>query len=240
MKKSLLAVSVSLSLLVMASGVHAASVKAGQEKSASCAGCHGEKGNSLVSMYPKLASQNEEYIIQQLHAFKDGKRNGPMMSAMVSGLSDDDIEDLAAFYEAQKISDNVLPPLDIDEAEEDDSQELSDEQRAELKEKAAADKLAAQEQQDAVVAMGYDIYRNGDLENEISACIACHGPKGEGNKPALFPALNGQHADYLIKTLHDFKQDKRSNVEGNMMHMIARRMSEAEIEATAYYISILK
>ncbi len=240
MKKSLLAVSISLSLFAMASNVHAASIKAGKDKSATCAGCHGEKGNSLVSMYPKLASQNEEYLVKTLHAFKDGTRNGPMMSSMAAGLSDGDIEDIATFYEAQKVTRNSLPPLELEEEDEEGNEDLSEEQQAELKEKAVAAKQAAQEQRDAMLVQGNDIYLNGHLESEISACIACHGPTGEGNKPAAFPALNGQHADYLIKTLNDYKEGKRANDADNMMHMIAKRMSAEEIKATAYYISIMK
>ncbi|MDC9729082.1 MAG: c-type cytochrome [Methyloprofundus sp.] len=238
MKKTLLAVSVSLSLFAMAGNVHAGSIKAGQDKSATCAGCHGEKGNSLVSMYPKLASQNEEYLIKQLHAFKDGSRNGPMMASMASGLSDEDIEDIAVFYEAQKVTRNALPPLELDDDEISD--DLTGEQQAELKEKAAADKQVALEEREAMLARGQDVFINGHLESEISACIACHGPEGEGNKPAAFPALNGQHADYLIKTLNDYKAAKRTNSSENIMRMIAQRMSAEEIKAIAYYISTMK
>jgi cytochrome c553 len=224
MKKSLLAVSVSLSLLTMMSSVQAVNIKAGQAKSETCAGCHGKKGNSLVSMYPKLAAQNEEYLIKQIYAFKDGTRNGPMMSSMVAGLSDDNIKDIAAFYEAQKITRNALE-LDKEGAV---NEVLSDEEQAE------------QEQLEAMIALGRDIFVNGHLENEISACIACHGPKGEGNKPAAFPALHGQHADYLIKTLNDYKVGKRTNDSENIMRMIAQRMSTKEIKATANYISTMK
>lgn len=238
MKKSLLAVSISLSLLAMAGNVQAASIKAGQAKSATCAGCHGNKGNSLISMYPKLASQNEEYIIKQLHAFKDGSRNGPMMASMAAGLSDADIDDIAVFYETQKVTRNSLPALELDD--EEISDDLSDEQQAELKEKAATNKLAAQEKRDAMLVLGRDVFLNGNLESEVSACIACHGPEGEGNKPAAFPALNGQHADYLIKTLNDYKAGKRTNNSENIMRMIAKRMSDKEIKATANYISTMK
>lgn len=240
MKKGLLAVSISLSLLAMAGNVHAASIKAGKAKSATCAGCHGENGNSLVSMYPKLASQNEEYLIKQLHAFKDGKRNGPMMASMAAGLSDGDIEDIAVYYEAQKISNNSLPPLEFDADDYEISEDSSDEQKAEIKEKATADKLAAQEKRDAMLVLGRDVFLNGNLESEVSACIACHGPEGEGNKPAAFPALNRQHADYLIKSLNDYKAAKRTNNSENIMRMIAKRMSAKEIKAAANYISTMK
>jgi cytochrome c553 len=90
------------------------------------------------------------------------------------------------------------------------------------------------------LAKGKDLYQNGDLVREVSACIACHGPSGEGNRPASFPALKSQHADYLIKSLTDFKTGSRSNNPDNMMHMIATKMTVEEIQAVSYYISMLK
>ena len=76
--------------------------------------------------------------------------------------------------------------------------------------------------------------------SEVSACIACHGPFGEGNKPASFPALKSQHADYLIKALNDFKSGARSNNPENIMHMIAKKMTAEEIKAVSYRISMMK
>jgi cytochrome c553 len=63
---------------------------------------------------------------------------------------------------------------------------------------------------------------------------------GEGNEPAAFPALRSQHADYLIKTLTDFKLGVRSNNPENMMHMITKKMSIEEIQAVSYHISTMK
>ncbi|MCF7969545.1 MAG: cytochrome c4 [Methylococcaceae bacterium] len=250
MKKSLLALSVSIALLNI-SGIAqaktdltaATNISAGKTKSASCAGCHGEDGNSIMPLFPKLADQNEEYLIKQMQAFKDGTRTDATMSGMVAGLNLQDMQDIAAFYEKQKVTKNTLPPIESNDEgmTAEASSELSDaEALASAEEKAAANKQAAQEQQDALLALGYDVYRNGDLEREISACIACHGPNGEGNKPASFPSLQGQHADYLIKTLTDFKNNVRSNNPDNMMHMIAHKMSEEEIKAIAYYVSVMK
>lgn len=87
---------------------------------------------------------------------------------------------------------------------------------------------------------GSDLYRNGDLGREVSACIACHGPLGEGNKPAAFPALKSQHADYLIKTLTDFKNGVRSKNPENPMVMITKKMTEEEIKDLAYHISVMR
>ncbi|MBW6452667.1 MAG: cytochrome c4 [Methyloprofundus sp.] len=252
MRKSLLALSVSIALLNI-SGIAqaktemaAANASAGKTKSASCSGCHGEDGNSMMPLFPKLADQNEEYLVKQMQAFKNGTRINATMSAMVADLSTQDMQDIAAFYEKQKITKNTLPPLEWDDEDEDEgeaAEELTEEEALAVKtakEQAAANKQAAQEQRDALLALGYDVYRNGDLEREISACIACHGPYGEGNKPAAFPALQGQHADYLIKTLTDFKNNVRSNNPENMMHMIAHKMTEEEIKGIAYHVSVME
>lgn len=230
MKKSFLAVSMSFVLLNITSIVYAADINAGRAKSASCGSCHGENGNSVMPMFPKLADQNEEYLIKQMQAFKEGARSDATMRSMVAGLSIQDMQDIAAFYEAQKVTKNDLPPLDLGDADED---EMTAEQLQTAKK-------VAQEERDALLALGYDVYRNGDLEREISACIACHGPYGEGNKPASFPALQGQHADYLIKTLTDFKTNVRSNNPENMMHMIANKMTDEEIKAISYHVSVMK
>ncbi|MBT3812454.1 MAG: c-type cytochrome, partial [Gammaproteobacteria bacterium] len=122
-------------------------------------------------------------------------------------------------------------PDDLDDIDDDNS--LSESAKT-------AAKQALQDRQKALMTMGYDVYRNGNLDNEISACIACHGPNGEGNEPAAFPALKGQHAGYLAKTLTDFKTDKRSNNPDNMMHMIAKKMNAEEITAISYYVSAIK
>ncbi|CAG7857651.1 hypothetical protein MCAMS1_02556 [biofilm metagenome] len=230
MKKNLLAFSVVLSLSGVAPIVHAldASVTnvgnsdAGKEKSASCASCHGEDGNSMMPTFPKLAEQHASYITKQLQAFKDGSRSDPVMSGMAMAVNDADMADIAAYYAAQNITANPEPTLPPEEEEADTAN--------------AEPKLAMPE----LLKMGSNLYRNGDLKLEVSACIACHGPSGEGNKPAAFPSLRSQHADYLIKTLNDFKSGARSKNPDNMMVMIAKKMKEEEIKAVAYYISTMK
>ena len=220
MKKTLLALSLALAFTSTSGILHAeGSINAGKEKAASCISCHGDNGNSMVSTFPKLAQQHSSYLIKQLQAFKTGARKNPMMTAIASGLSNEDMADIAAYYAAQEISANDLPVLD-----DDDEDEKSD------------SKVTIQ----SIIAQGSDLYRNGDLPREVSACIACHGPLGEGNKPAAFPALRSQHADYLIKTLTDFKTDTRSNNPENMMHMIAKKMTDDEIKAVSYRISMMK
>ena len=71
--------------------------EAGKTKAAACAGCHGENGEG-VEPNPPLAGLEEGYQVEQLKAYKDGTRQNPMMQMFSSGLSDQDMEDLAAFY----------------------------------------------------------------------------------------------------------------------------------------------
>jgi len=87
-----------------------------------------------------------------------------------------------------------------------------------------------------LVALGEKLYRGGNKENGVAACIACHGPTGAGNPPAKYPRLSGQHATYVEKALNDFKEGKRSNDPNHMMRDIAAKMSTAEIKAVASYV----
>ena len=84
---------------------------------------------------------------------------------------------------------------------------------------------------------GEQLYRGGDFEKHITACIACHGPKGTGNAQAGFPVLSGQHTAYTILQLQAFQTGKRHNDLNAIMHDISARMSPADMEAVANYIA---
>ena len=77
---------------------------AGQAKSALCATCHGAEGNSEISINPKLAGQNVNYLIKQLRDYQSGNRVNATMSAMVAALTDQDILDIAAWYSSQQVT----------------------------------------------------------------------------------------------------------------------------------------
>ena len=85
-------------LMGLSSAVMAGDPAAGKAKAASCAGCHGPAGVSANPMWPNLAGQHAAYMVKQIKAFRDGTRNDPMMSPMAKPLSDQDIEDLAAYF----------------------------------------------------------------------------------------------------------------------------------------------
>ncbi len=185
----------------------------GQKKSLTCAACHGADGNSTVTNFPKLADQNEDYLLKQLQDFKSGARIDPVMEGIVAPLADEDMADLAAYYAVQKITRGMA-------------------------------------KQGADITLGEKIYRGGKKETSVTACAACHGPKGRGIPSAGFPVLSAQHAAYTVKQLKDFRQQsinmqtgdtKPSRVndfEGVMINF-TKSLTNAEIEAVAEYIASL-
>lgn len=76
---------------------------AGQAKAAVCGACHGADGNSMVSMFPKLAGQGESYIAKQIHDIKSGARSVPQMAGITDNLSEQDIADIAAYFSSKKV-----------------------------------------------------------------------------------------------------------------------------------------
>ena len=89
---------------------------------------------------------------------------------------------------------------------------------------------------DKHLALGQSIYRGGNMEYKIQACIACHGPSGLGNNPAAIPVISGQHADYIFSQLKKFQNDERANDPNKMMRNIVHRMTDEEMKAVAQYI----
>jgi cytochrome c553 len=91
------------------------------------------------------------------------------------------------------------------------------------------------------VALGESLYRGGNLDSGVAACIACHGPSGDGNPAAKYPALRGQHADYTAKQLRDYASGARtSDGKTRVMRDIATRLSDDEIAAISSYVQGLK
>jgi cytochrome c553 len=86
------------------------------------------------------------------------------------------------------------------------------------------------------LARGEKLYRGGDMDKHITACLACHGPQGLGNDQANFPLLSGQNAAYTIQQLQAFKDKTRTNDLNSIMHDISSRMDKDDMEAVSYYI----
>ena len=186
----------------------AGDAQAGQQKAAMCLGCHGVDGNSLVPNFPKLAGLGEKYLLKQMQDIRDGRRPVAVMAGQVDNMTDQDLADIAAFYDSQARSGSETDP----------------------------EKLS----------LGRKVYLAGIAERQVPACAACHSPTGNGNGPAGYPALGGQHAEYTAAQLKMFRKGyedptgRTNGGEAKIMRTTAFRMSDMEIEAVASYIAGLQ
>lgn len=90
------------------------------------------------------------------------------------------------------------------------------------------------------LARGESIYREGLARSPaVPACASCHALSGAGLAPA-FPRLAGQHPQYLVKQLDDFRFGRRNSDPDQMMSQVAHKLSERDIEAVAGYIARLR
>ena len=88
-----------------------------------------------------------------------------------------------------------------------------------------------------LVETGQTIYRAGNKESGLPACMACHGPTGLGVPAAKWPALSGQYATYIEAQLKLFATGERSNDPNSMMRDIASKMTTDEIKAVSAYVA---
>jgi cytochrome c553 len=188
------------SLAANSAGAQEGNIEAGRTKSATCAACHGVDGNSVTPDWPMLAGQHASYIVRQLQAFKSGERTDVTMKPFADLLSDQEMLDVAAYFEAQKPAPKGADP--------------------------------------ALVGLGQQIYRGGVPGRGVAACIACHGPEGNGNPLASYPRISAQHAAYTTKQLNAYRAgDRRSDIDLNqMMRNIAGQLFDDEIRALASYV----
>lgn len=87
-----------------------------------------------------------------------------------------------------------------------------------------------------VVAKGKVLYTAGDAERGLTACIACHGARGNGTELSGFPKISGQHATYIKAQLEKFRDDSRNNDMNAMMRDIAKKMTDNDIEVLSKYV----
>lgn len=109
---------ITCSLLIINTNIYAAGDPiVGKGKTALCSACHGTEGVSTTTVWPNLAGQHAEYTRKQLHDFKDEKRSDPQMSPMVTSLTDEDIDDLSAYYASLEVAHGEAEPENIIDGE---------------------------------------------------------------------------------------------------------------------------
>lgn len=201
----------SLSNVAFASDSQAGDAEAGKDISVSCSGCHGSDGNSPAPSFPKIAGLGEKYLYKQLLDIQSGARPVVEMTGQLDGKSDQDLRNLAAYFNSNKIQLSGAKPQKV--------------------------KVNSGIEVDGLV-LGERIFRAGNHETGTPSCTGCHSPRGLGNDPAGFPRLSGQYAEYIAKQLRDFRAGERVNDgDSKTMRQVAEHMSDAEIDAVANYIS---
>ena len=163
---------------------------AGRDKFETCAGCHSIPGyTNVYPTYhvPRLGGQHADYIVAALKSYRAGERQHPTMHANAFTLSEQDLQDIAAFVADAKSEEKPSPVR-------------------------------------GNIAAG---------QGESETCVACHGP--DGNSPiTLYPRLDGQHEDYLRKSLQDYQSGARDNA---IMKGIAAPLSAHDIADLAAYFA---
>lgn len=84
---------------------------------------------------------------------------------------------------------------------------------------------------------GETVYRGGIAEAQVPACMACHGPNGQGNPGSAYPLLSGQHAEYTYIALQAYADGLVEGENSYMMTDIARRMTDRDMRAVATYVA---
>lgn len=177
--------------------------EAGKLKAAVCSACHGADGNSINPIWPKLAGQGAPYQMRQVMAIRDGhgrvNAEAATMVPMIANVSDQDLEDIAAYFATQVSTVEAAEP--------------------------------------GLAEAGRRLYRAGDPERNLPSCMSCHGPAGRGNSLAAFPQVGGQFAAYSAKQLRAYRDGSRTTDPAGMMQDIAKRLTDADIEAVSEYLS---
>jgi len=217
--KTLLAAAGALSVL-LALPVHAGD--AAQTAQTVCAACHGPDGNSFNGDWPKLAGQHPSYVAAQLASFRCHAQQGKDCGLANRRYSDPD-----------RIPANGA--LMIGQAAA-----LSDADIAALADYYAGQTVKPGVASAALATKGEKLYRGGNAQSAVPACIACHGPNGRGNAAARFPAVGGQHAAYLETQLKAYRDGSRRGDQNQMMRNLASNLTDDEIRAVASYLQGLR
>jgi len=196
-----------LSMFLIAPVWAAGDAQAGKLKTASCAGCHGQDGNSAIPSFPKLAGLGEKYLTAQLRHVKAGERVIVEMTGILDYMTDQDLQDMAAYYNSQSLQ--IAGAKDIT--------------------------LIGMDDPEKVLKLGEKLYRAGNLKTGVAACHSPSG-KGNGpaGYPAL-GGQYAEYTEKQLKAYRSGERNSGSNAK--IMQGVAQALSNKEIKALANYIS---
>ncbi|MFI9653767.1 c-type cytochrome [Guyparkeria sp. GHLCS8-2] len=219
MRRSLIALAASGALAAPMLAHAAGDVAAGKEKYASCAACHGADGGGQGGAFPKLSGLGQDEVAKKLAAYRDGDQDYlksvglggryGTMAPNASGLSDDDVADLAAY-----IADEFGGGAGGNGGEQ------------------AAAKPAAES---GAIAKA-DVERGQAL---YSSCAICHGEQGEGGHLMNAPKLKGLPASQVASLLKVYRKGTEMGQYSYAMIPQATHLSDADINNLAAYVATI-
>jgi cytochrome c553 len=163
-------------------------VATGKAAANACIACHGADGNSQMPGTPSLAGQHPGFLLNAMQAYKDGSRKDPAMAGQVAKLDKVTMENIAAYFAAQKPTARAKP--------------------------SAGDAIAG--------------------EPLSGKCGGCHGKQGH-SADAKTPSLAGQDAQYLVKTMKNYRDGGRAHAE--MKTMLAGVKDADLAHIAAFYVT---
>ena len=193
----------------------------GAEINEVCAGCHGEFGQGgKEGVYPRLAGQPYQFLVDQLILFRDRKRPNLAMVEYVDErqMPDEDIQYNSAFLAALSLP-TQLPAVDESDPNFDALQRLNDAKRVLQIPRAEGD-----------VEAGGKLYRR--------ECSSCHGKKGEGDHEDGVPLLTGQYTDYLQRQTAKYRDGVRIHDPKAPEDRLLSEFSDTELRDIFAFLSI--
>jgi cytochrome c553 len=182
-----------------------------ENRVAKCLSCHGNRAGGDTDFgpdthfgTPALRGMREGYLRDSLVAYRDGTRQHEEMSAVAAMLDDESIDFMARSFSAYN-----APPM------------------------RTADELAALAEKDPLFEKGQAIAQQGIPQSGVPACMACHGPLGEGSD--IGPRLAGQIVMYIKSQFEAFANGARQTVTSAVMQPVVAGLTDDDIEAVAHY-----
>ena len=182
-----------------------------KKRVAKCLSCHGNLAGGDIDFGPEvnfgtpaLRGMREGYLRDSLVAYRDGARQHKEMSAVAAMLDDESIDFMARSFSAYNV-----PPI------------------------RTADELAALAEKDFLFEKGQTIAQQGVAQSGVPACMACHGPLGEGSD--IGPRLAGQNVMYIKSQFEAFASGTRQTVQSAIMQPVVAGLTDDDIEALAHY-----
>jgi DmsE family decaheme c-type cytochrome len=196
-------------------------------QSVGCAACHGDGGITTRPGIPSLVGLDAQYLVTAMKAYVSGQRKHAMMKALLSGLGDAEISNIA-FYYARQPAARAETPLVGKPSQSGTAACAACHGENGIAVSPAFPNLAGQDSQYLADAMR--AYKIG-ARNKVVACAACHGDRGISRTPGT-PSLVGLETQYLVAAMKAYASGQRKNA---VMKALLTGVGEAELNNMAIY-----